>query len=92
MKSVNIESLMSSYYSWRKEQAELTHINISPHRLSQIFKVAESINFTRNLYLKSEDSTASKIDLIDCVLSIFLFEITAVNDALVTKLYNAKNK
>lgn len=98
LKSVNVETLVSSYYVWRKELADssisafakhdsgkIVATKITPHRLSQIYKVAESINFMRSLYLKSEDSLEDSIDIVDGVLSIFLYEISVINDTLVTK-------
>jgi len=48
--------------------------------LLKIRKVADNLNFTRLFYLKSTSEQLSEygVDLIDCVLAIFLFELTRV--------------
>lgn len=49
---LSVESLISHYYCWRKEQSEVTNVKMTPNRLSIVYKVAENVNFLRELYLK----------------------------------------
>ena len=80
LNSVNVETFISSYYWWRKEQSEITKVKITPHRLSLVYKLAENINFLRCLYLKSKDSVDDSLDIIDGVISIFFNELTIISD------------
>jgi len=83
-KSVNVENLISNYYWWRKEQSDVTKINMSPNRLSLVYKVAENINFLRCLYLKNSDNLDENLDIVDGVVAIFFNELTAINDRSVS--------
>jgi hypothetical protein len=86
LSEVNVESLISHYYCWRKEQSEVTKVKMTPNRLSVVYKVAENVNFLRELYLKNENNlenslgSGSSLNIVDGVIAIFLNELTCIND------------
>ena len=80
IESINVESFISHYYCWRKEQSDVTKVKITPHRLSLIYKLAENVNFLRCLYIKNKDWVDDSLDIIDGVISVFFNELTVVSD------------
>jgi hypothetical protein len=84
LRSVNTEGLISSYYCWRKEQADWTKVKITPNRLSLVYKIAENVNFLRSLYLKNDDKLDDSLDIVDGVTAIFFNELTIINDKSVS--------
>lgn len=81
------QDLISHYYCKRStflrknhKKEEQASVRISPNRLSTIYKLAETINFLRTLYIKPQDSSDEDLDLIDGILAIFFNELTALSD------------
>ncbi|CAI2383989.1 unnamed protein product [Moneuplotes crassus] len=86
---LSVQDLISQYYCKRStflrqnkndKNEEQTSIKITPNRLSTIYKLAETVNFLRSLYIKNQSSSDENLDLIDGIIAIFFNELTALSD------------